>query len=281
MTAEWELTGPEGTRFSSIRHVEETGSTNADLLAVAREALSDGGNGLANDGLVLVTDHQSAGRGRQARQWHDQPGNSALMSVLLHPPIDWVALMPLVAGMAVVHGLSSLVDPGGSHPPAQSAEPAAGPPVALKWPNDVLAPGHGDRKLAGILVEATSQGDRMAVVVGMGINVRWAEDPPAELAARAVTTEQVIGRPLDRWDVVHAVLRGLETHLVAAEEGGRDAVLVAYRQHCLTLGRAVRFETPSGVVAGVATAIADDGGLVVDTESGIVTLNAGEAHHLP
>ena len=250
----------------------ETGSTNVDLLLRAREG--------APEGAVLVTDHQNAGRGRQARSWHDEPGNAMLMSVLLRPDPSFASLVPLLAGLAVVDGVTDVVAPPGGERP-----------VVLKWPNDVLVPALGERKLAGILAEAVTTGvgggdgepaSGLAVVVGTGLNLRWSTPPPAEVAARAAVLDDVSEAPVERWDLVRAVLGHLDRWLDQAEEAGPAVVLAAYRTHCVTIGRAVRFETPTGTVAGTASGVADDGGLVIDQEAGKgeITVRAGDAHHL-
>ena len=133
-----------------ITVVEETGSTNADLLE------EDG-----KEGAVLVARHQTAGRGRLGRTWHT-PKNAALtFSVLLRPdmPAARRGWLPLAAGVAV----------------AEAVRDGCALTVSLKWPNDVL---HHQRKLAGILAEQNMSG---AVVVGIGLNVAAteAELPPA------------------------------------------------------------------------------------------------------
>ncbi|MEZ5408804.1 MAG: biotin--[acetyl-CoA-carboxylase] ligase [Acidimicrobiales bacterium] len=256
----------------------ETGSTNADLLAAAARG--------EPEGAVRVTDHQTAGRGRQGRSWQDEPGNSMLMSVLLRPAATVAPLVPLISGLAVTDGVNDLL-----------AGPARSGPVpvraALKWPNDVLVPELGERKLCGILAEATTAGadpgrlvarpspggGRMVVVSGMGMNIRFTSPPPDEIAQRAVTLEELAGRPVDRWDAVAAVLTQFERWLTAAEDAPAT-VLAAYRARCLTIGRTVRLQTATGVLEGVASAVADSGGLVIETAQGPVTVTAGDAHHI-
>lgn len=222
---------------------------------------------------MLVTDHQRAGRGRQRRTWHDEPGSSMLMSVLLRPPIDWAPLIPLLAGVAVTDAIGAVVE---------------GAAVALKWPNDVLAPALGDRKVAGILAEAVSGtggsgpagGSGLAVILGIGCNLEWAAPPPPEIATRAASLAELSGAAVERWDLVRAVLRALDGWLTATDGEGPAPVLAEYRRRCATIGRAVRFQRPHDVIEGTATAVADDGALVVDTADGPVAVTAGEAHHL-
>ena len=268
MTQESEVPGPVGTRFSSIAHVLATGSTNADLLAVA----ASGGP----EGAVRVTDHQTAGRGRQARAWHDEPGDSLLISVLLRPQPTVVAVVPFIIGLAAVDTVDATL--------AELAPARADHRAALKWPNDVLVPALGERKLAGILAEATTAAGEghsgLAVVVGMGMNLRWSSPPPSEIAARAATLTEIVGLEVERWSVAEQLLVCLERWLQLAETDGPLAVLRHYRRQCLTIGRQVRMQTPNQLLEGEAIAVADDGGLVVAGPQGPVTVFAGDAHHV-
>ena len=186
MSHDGEVRGPTGTRFSQIRVVEETGSTNKDLL--------EAGLAGAPEGQVLVTGHQTAGRGRQGRTWHDDPGSSLLCSVLLRPNPSWASLIPLATGLAVIEGV----------------EAASGVRADLKWPNDVLVrtPSDGvspnatqmnsERKLCGILAEAAGTAEALIVVVGFGLNLRWHGELPAELSARSIDLASLADRTMDR-----------------------------------------------------------------------------------
>ena len=212
MTGLAELPSLNATRFTSIRTTAETGSTNADLLAEAAQG--------AAEGNVLVTDHQTAGRGRQRRSWHDEPGAALLVSVLLRPRRALAPVLPLLTGVAAVEAVGTML----------TGETA---PIGLKWPNDVLVPWLDERKLAGILAESTTAGPSgtgredptIVVVVGMGMNLRWGRPPPTEVAARAATLTEVVGRAVDRDDVLSRYLRCLELWLARAEAGGPEVVL--------------------------------------------------------
>ena len=239
--------------------VEQTGSTNADLLALAWEG--------GEHGLVLVADHQSAGRGRLGRTWSTPPGGALLCSVLLHPP-----------PAAVVHG--------GVWAMALAARAAvrdvagrAGEAAEIKWPNDVMV---GDRKLAGILAEAViapgQAGAIDAIVVGIGLNVGWAAAPP-EVAARAVTLEELSGHPIDRGALLRSLLCELAP-LLALWAGDPDALAARYRADLATLGRTVRVTLPDREEEGEAVDLTADGALVVMTAGGPVTVSAGDVVHL-
>ena len=244
----------------------ETGSTNADLLDAARQG--------APQGLVRVTDHQTAGRGRQSRTWHDEPGTALLVSVLLRPPAPVAGLVPLATGLAVVDAVGALA----RSDVTIGLESVTGL-VALKWPNDVLAPAHGERKVAGILAEAIS-GPDLAVVVGTGVNLGPAAGRPAEIASRAVSLAEVLGRPIDRWVALDAYLVALDRRLGDLEARGPSAVLDPYRERSCTLGRDVHLDVPGGEVRGRAVDVDGSGRLLVDDGRTTVAVTAGEAHHL-
>jgi BirA family biotin operon repressor/biotin-[acetyl-CoA-carboxylase] ligase len=166
------------TRFGDIRELPEVDSTNRYLRDLARAG--------AADGLVVVADHQSAGRGRLGRTWEAPPGGALLVSILFRPAgPGW--LVPAAVALA--------------------AADACGPEVSIKWPNDLLV---GDRKLAGVLAEA----DAGAVVVGIGINVAWAPGGAAALGPSCdrgrllATLLENLEQRCDRWDDVAAAYRG-------------------------------------------------------------------------
>ena len=134
-------------RWRKIEHLEVTDSTNSVAAAGARSG--------SPAGLVVVADHQTAGRGRFGRRWEDRPGGSLLMSCLVDMP-PRPTLVPLAAGLSVADVVTR-----------------AGPDPELKWPNDVLIAG---RKCAGVLVEVCSP----LLVVGIGVNIDWRGEVPPE-----------------------------------------------------------------------------------------------------
>jgi BirA family biotin operon repressor/biotin-[acetyl-CoA-carboxylase] ligase len=157
-----------------VRHVVETGSTNADLLAAAAAG--------APSRTVLFTDHQSAGRGRLDRTWTAPPGTNLLVSFLFRdgdPAGEPVALMRRIALAAV-----------------DSVARVAAVEARLKWPNDVLV---GGAKLAGLL----AQRGAAVTVVGLGLNVGWAPEGAAKLG-QAHAPAEVLAALLDAFDALPA-----------------------------------------------------------------------------
>ena len=234
-----------GSRFARFSWVPETGSTNADLLAAARDGAAE---------QVLGADHQTAGRGRLGRAWVAPPGASILCSVLVRPPSG---TDPHTVTTAL--GLAA----------AEAVESVAGVAVGIKWPNDLVAgraAAPDDRKLAGVLAESTVADGRVdAVVVGIGLNVNWPDDLPEELATTATSLRHLVGHDVDRTDLVVALLLALDRHLAAAPRSVRDGVSA----RSATVGRRVRIERAGDDLVGVAAALTDDGRLVVVDDLGV------------
>lgn len=246
------------TRFADVRWVEETGSTNADILELARRG--------EPEGIVVVADHQTAGRGRMGRTWTAPPGSSLLLTILLRPPAPVAGAVPMAVAVAAVDAITAVT---GSAP-------------RLKWPNDLVWPGDGsetDRKLAGILTEAewpagshiaggwTPPGrrDRVTLAVGIGINVTWPDPIPDELAGAATALDHLTGAPVAREEVLVALLAGLDgAYGALARTLDNEPVRNAWRARSATLGRRVRIDLGTEDVEGTAVDITDEGHLVVD-----------------
>jgi BirA family biotin operon repressor/biotin-[acetyl-CoA-carboxylase] ligase len=240
-------------RFSDVRRVDETGSTNADLLASARDG--------AREGLVLVADHQTAGRGRAGRTWTAPPGASLLLSVLVRPPAGLAGLSSMAMGLAA----------------ADAVDGVAGFRPRLKWPNDLVWPGDGsapDRKLAGILAEAHWPAeDEVAVVIGIGLNVNWPDTLPEDLADIATAINHVAGHTVDREDVLVRLLQHLDQRY---DELLRGDIVDEWRKVSATLGRHVRVDLGSESIEGIARDVTDEGHLIV----GERTIAVGDVVHL-
>lgn len=268
------LAAGAGARFADLRWVAETGSTNADVLALARDG--------AAEGLVVVADHQTAGRGRAGRSWVAPPGASLLVSVLLRPPAAVMDLSTMAVAVAA----------------AEAVEAVAGFAPRLKWPNDLVWPGDGsadDRKLAGILAEADwpagstadsghrppAADERVVVVVGLGVNVDWPVELPPDLADIAVACNHVTGRAVDREDLLIALLERLAAWYERLVRGEREPLLAAWRTRSATLGRRVRVDLGRDDVEGTAIDVTSDGRLIVETLEGARrVIAAGDVTHL-
>jgi BirA family biotin operon repressor/biotin-[acetyl-CoA-carboxylase] ligase len=194
----------------------------------------------APHGTLVTADEQSAGRGRQGRVWTASAGDALLMSLVLRS-LD--GLLPFRAAVAV----------------AESIPLAA----QIKWPNDVWLEG---KKVSGILVEGRPQ--EGWAVLGIGLNVSTRAFP-GELSATA-TSLALTGVSLSREEVLEALLKSLDRLLVAPEA----EVLAAWRDRDALRGAPVAWNGGRGTGAGIT----DGGALRVETDAGIVELDAGEVH---
>lgn len=227
------------TRFDDIRELPEVDSTNRYLMELARAG--------APEGVVVVADHQTAGRGRLGRTWDAPPGAALLASILLRPdatvlPQDRWWQAPAAVALA-----------------AAAACARVGAAATIKWPNDLLL---GDAKLAGILAEA--EADAAALVVGIGINVAGAPDGAASL-----------GAPVARGPLLADLLEHLEGWCRRWEEVGG-----AYQAQCATVGQLVRVQTQARAFVGRAEAVEDDGRLRVLIDGAVVRFSAADVVHL-
>ena len=258
----------------------ETTSTNTVAASEARRG--------AEEGLVVVADYQSAGRGRFDRRWVAPAGTALLFSVLLRPALAGPGALAPERGHLVVAAVSLAV--------ADAAQEVAGARLALKWPNDLLGP--DGRKVAGVLAEVAAEPRGTgrvakgggAIVVGVGLNVSWAPEGATSLEALA-------GRAVDRDALLSAALEAL-----ARLYGHWEDVARRYRAALATLGRevvvrlAVEGHEPGGGRAGrgagahaapaeavelrgTALDVRPDGRLLLSTADGVVEVAAGDVEH--
>ncbi|MCM3661121.1 biotin--[acetyl-CoA-carboxylase] ligase [Georgenia satyanarayanai] len=232
---------------------------------------------------ALVTEHQTAGRGRTGRSWLTAPGTALTASLLLRPrvPPERAPWLTLLAGLAVVRAIRA---GGGDRAGA----------VGLKWPNDVLVDDAGPalagwgtaRKLGGILTELLppAPDGRPVAVVGIGVNL--AQDSDA-LPVASATSMALAGLPVPApAALLDAVGRELGPLVRRWEEHDGDAraagLLAEVAADCLTLGRDVRVEQPGGeLLHGRAEALDPDGCLVVrDAAGALHRVLAGDVLHV-
>jgi BirA family biotin operon repressor/biotin-[acetyl-CoA-carboxylase] ligase len=238
-----------GTRFADVRWHGEVGSTNQVATALAADGVPEG--------VVVVADSQTDGRGRRGRSWYAPPRSSLLLSVLLRPdlPATHVPLTTVAMALAAAKGCQDVADVA----------------PLLRWPNDLVVRG---RKLGGILAEAVQD----AVIVGLGVNVNWEHEVPPD---SGVALDSLVGAPVDRSHLLTSILRHLESvygHL--GEPGGPTRMLEDYRSRSATLGQRVRVELPNGRVVGEAVDVTAEGHLVVDESGRRHVMTAGDVVHL-
>ena len=198
------------------------------------------------EGTVAVTEHQTAGRGREGRRWLDVAGRSLLFSVLLRPPAGSPAQqLSLVAGLAVAEAVEESRNTAG-----------------IKWPNDVVL---GGRQVAGVLLEGAGG----ALRCGIGVNVSQAEgELPRDTRVPAGSVVAVTGRAPGRAELLVALLEILEHRYDAWRRAGLAPLLDELEARNVLRGRHVEV----GGVAGRAGRIAADGRLTLLRDDGTTVL---------
>jgi BirA family biotin operon repressor/biotin-[acetyl-CoA-carboxylase] ligase len=225
-----------------VHHFAEIGSTNAEALARAQNAASE---------QWIVSEIQTAGRGRRGRRWISEAGN-LYSSLLLYDPAP-AALSPqicFVAALALHDAILDLV-------PMPSAER-----LKLKWPNDVLLDGS---KIAGILVEGATVDGRHAVVTGIGVNCRH---HPQD-AAYAATDLAAAGYSLSSRDMFARLAACFMNRLAQWQRGaGFTAIRNAWLARAHGVGSDIEVRLPERALRGTFQAIDESGALVLALADG-------------
>ena len=232
-----------------VQWLETTGSTN-DVAA----RLADLGE---SEGTIVVAETQTAGRGRHGRTWYSPPGAGLYVSIILRPARP-SSLITLAGGVGIAEGIRA----------------ATALPVELKWPNDIVLE---RRKLGGVLTESAAQpGASARVIVGFGINLQPAAYPP-DIAARVTSIEAETSRPVDRGLVLAEILAAFARRYADLQAGKFDAILSAWRVLAPTfMSSPVEWDGPAGVKRGRVLDVDRDGALLVQVESEVERIVAGE-----
>ena len=236
-----------------IHYFEQITSTNQYAKRLGEEG--------CGEGVLVIADEQTQGKGRVGRSWSTPPGTAVAMSLLLRPQIapERISMVTLVMGMAVAQACRSCfkVDAG------------------IKWPNDVVI---GGRKLCGILTEMSAEMNAVHyIVIGVGINVNVSSFPE-DIAQTATSLSLELGRQVNRAGLIAEVMRYFEAYyeefLRAQDLSG---LMNQYNAMLVNRDRPVRVLQPSDSFEGIAEGINEKGELLVRREDGTVeTVYAGE-----
>lgn len=241
-------------------YVAEIGSTNDELKAW----ISAGSVANPPAGTILLTDYQSAGRGRLDRRWEAPPGTALLFSVLFRPgwPVTRAGWLAMLAGVAV----------------AEAIEQTTGATAGLKWPNDIMLQQAGQwQKAGGLLLDSQVEGDRLAhAILGIGLNVTMPPEALPSAATPPTSLSIVTGAPVSRLALLAACLQRLEVHYEAADRG--QSPHDVWQARLITLGQpVVVFQGAGTQITGMAEATDEAGSLLVRDAAGLLhTVAAGD-----
>lgn len=223
----------------------ETGSTNADAFRLAEAG--------AEQGTVVIADHQTSGKGRLGRRWESPAGVNLYCSVVLRPdllPYE-APQLTFLSAVAVARAIAMIT---GLQP-------------CIKWPNDVLL--HG-RKVAGLLNEMSAETDRIGfVILGIGINVNMrAQQFPDDLRYPATSLMLESGLPVSRQALLICLLQELDHEYRRFESRGFAPVRAEWAHYCNAFGREVQVNQGTGILHGAFDGIDEDGALLVRCSDG-------------
>jgi BirA family biotin operon repressor/biotin-[acetyl-CoA-carboxylase] ligase len=241
---------PQVLRYESVT------STNTELARLAGNV----SEGRAEEGLAIVADEQTAGRGRLQRAWSSPKGAGLYFSILLRPRIA-LDRWPLITFVAALATGDALLEGGGVQ-------------TDIKWPNDLLA---NDRKICGILAEAIDTPAGRAVVVGIVINLTN-NAFPQELIDVATSVAQESGRQPEREAILAALLSALARwYALLHEPEGAEKIVAAWTSRSsYASDKPVRVTNGDEVLQGTTRGVDNDGALRLETPQGIQLIRAGD-----
>ncbi|CAG4920934.1 MULTISPECIES: biotin--[acetyl-CoA-carboxylase] ligase [Acidithrix] len=245
-----------------LRHIESIDSTNTELSRLC--AIED-----IPEGMVLSTNHQESGKGRLGRSWIDEPGDSLLFSILCRPgvPLDDYFYATMAMSISACEVLQDY-----------------GVVAEIKWPNDILV---GGAKLSGMLSEVGESKSGRFMIIGMGINVNQDHSRLEVLKRNATSMAILTGNQLDlsmRLLLASRIVEAFAGRYLPMSQGDpapKVQILRQYRSRCVTIGSFVRVELNDGEsISGNVLDISNQGHLLVELDSCIRTVQAGDVHHV-
>ncbi len=244
-----EIIGREIIFFESIR------STNDLAITIGQQRENP-------EGIVVIADEQTGGKGRLGRSWISPPGVNLYFTVLLKPPIPPVetSILTLAAAVAVVSAIRGY----------------AGINAEIKWPNDILI---NTKKAGGILMEMKSDKGRISLLaIGIGVNVNMSLDALAnDIRPLATSLKIESGKPINRVELLRKILAELEKSYKILLKGNKRALINEWLCLNSTIGNNIKIQMQGEILSGFAEGINERGELIVRLQSGEVkTVNAGE-----
>ncbi|MFP4481292.1 MAG: biotin--[acetyl-CoA-carboxylase] ligase [Thermovirgaceae bacterium] len=220
----------------------------------------------APEGLLVIAEEQTLGRGRLGRKWQSPRGGSICFSVIVRPNLlpGRIQLLSFAAAIAV----------------HETLEKDFGISFELKWPNDIL---HQGAKVCGILTETASEpGHVHYAVTGIGMNANVDSRTIAtDVAGKSTSLLAILGRPVHRGEIIASIVRIMEREVRRLEtaEGGRKCIN-DYKKRCSTLGQEVVVRHENETLQGTAVGISDFGEIILEISGKERTLAAGDITHL-
>ena len=230
---------------SEILFLPEIDSTN--------NLVKEYANNNAQEGLVIIAESQTGGRGRMGRFWHSPPETGIYLSILLKPNLnpDHLSFITLLAGVSAISTINEI-----SHQRAN-----------LKWPNDILI---NDKKVCGILCEMTQeQGNSFSVVIGIGININQVPGQFSEDLKKTATSLRIVnGSPINRLTVIRSLLTTLDREYSFFLAEGGHSVIKKWKLNTDLFGKKISVKRGPFIITGTAMDIDKSGRLIFHQDNG-------------
>lgn len=211
--------------------------------------------GVAPEGTLIIANHQTAGKGRQGREWVAPEGTSLLFSLVVNPrlPSDKIPFLTILSGVATTKALNGLTSVG----------------CVIKWPNDIIVEG---LKIGGILTEAVFGNKHLSgVVIGIGINVfQTRDDFPEDLRPTASSLRIALDGKLSisRLEILKAIVDEFEGLYARFLRHGSTEIIDMWKRYSATVGKQILIRSGEKEIYATALNIEEDGGLVVRDGNG-------------
>lgn len=239
--------------WNTIQCFSELPSTNEHLKELVKKNLSEG--------VVIIAETQSNGKGRKQRQWISTKGG-LYFSVLLRPPLPPQKAM--LATMATSIAMTKAI------------RETTGIQVRIKWPNDLLYEGN---KICGVLTELSAEMDQITyMIIGVGINVN--NMIPEELSSFATTLQAIGGKKISLTDLLTSSLSNLDIWYDHVKKGQQKLIFNTWLEYTDTIGKTVQIRDTTSTITGLAKGITENGGLILETKEGIKHIVSGDISYI-
>jgi len=225
----------------------------SSTMDVAKQAVKEE----AEEGTIVLADHQTAGRGRFGRSWWAPPESSILLSIILRPKLEELPGIGMAASLAVVRCI----------------EKTTGLKPVIKWPNDIIIEG---KKVCGHLIESEVDQETVnSAVLGIGLNVNLDPSLIPEIAETATSLKEVLGEEVSRLEILRTLLVEFDELYHALRQG--EPIAKLWRHRLETLGQQVTVKSGPQIWQGYAESVDRDGSLLLRRPDGsLLTIAAGD-----
>lgn len=233
-----------------IYFYKEIGSTNDEAARLIKLGVGEG--------AVVITEHQTKGKGKPGRVWFS-PRGGVYISIVIEPFLaaKKTLELTLLGALASARAINGLTHAG----------------AKVKWPNDIMI---GGKKIGGILTEAKSgRGGKTSFVVGIGLNVASIKDDvPEEMEGLATSIEDITGKVMSRTRIIKALLEEFEKLYFLLLAGKEEMIINEWKILSETIGKCVKVRTSGEVLEGEAVGMGGFGELIIKTFGGRIKRTA-------